>query len=445
MSPSLTRILHRAAYAPWVLLIACLMLASNGARAVPAYARQTGNACADCHAGAYGPALTPYGMRFKLNGYTDTDGQGTKIPVAAQITGAHNVPARGDNTTQLSEVDVYLAGRISDHLGGFVKVETDNTGNDHYNTKLSNLDLRFVAKDLKVAGKDTVVGVSVNNSPGFDDPISSLPYASGLGPPAVSGTLLNLSSAHSLYNKVIGGSVYALYNNDWYGEVGTYNTMPTSVQDHLGFNPAGDPGHISDTGYFRFAYMKDMKRQFFSAGVVALTTKRALPRNGPSDDITDLGYDLTYQFLGNRDNIIQASYVNILEQRDYGSTPVVNGVMAKPNGNARDQTLSVTYTFKQSYALQVAHLISTGSQDPVRYPPFGKPDSTANMITLYWTPFGKDDSFTSLANLKLAATWYRYTRFNGASDNIFGAPPGALLITNAKDLDAFTLSASVAF
>jgi len=46
--------------------------------------------------------------------------------------------------------------------------------------------------------------------------------------------------------------------------------------------------------------------------------------------------------------------------------------------------------------------------------------------------------------LKIAGTWYRYTRFNGASMNIFGAPVGAL-ITNAKDLDAFTLSASVAF
>src|SRR6202000_100090 len=96
----------------WCGLAALLLLlfASTSVQAIPAYARQTGAACADCHAGAYGPALTPYGMRFKLGGYTDTDGQGTKIPVAAQITGAHNVPARGDNTTQLSEVDVYLAG-----------------------------------------------------------------------------------------------------------------------------------------------------------------------------------------------------------------------------------------------------------------------------------------------------------------------------------------------
>jgi len=444
MSSSLPLRLRRAAYAPWLLLVALLMFASNSAHAIPAYARQTGSACADCHAGAYGPALTPYGMRFKLNGYTDTDGQGTKIPLAAQITGSRNVPERGESTTQLSEADVYLAGRISDHLGGFVKVVTENIGDDHYNTKLSNLDLRFVAKDLKIAGKETTVGVAINNSPGFDDPIAALPYASSLGPPAVSGTLLNLSSAHTLYNRVIGGSVYALYDNDWYGEIGTYNTMPTSMIDHLGYNPASDPGRLSDTGYFRFAYMKDLKRQFFSAGVVALTTKRQLPRNAPSDDITDLGYDLTYQFLGNREHIVQVSYVNILEQRDYGSTPVVGGIAAKSQGNARDQTLSVTYTFKQSYALQVAHLISAGSQDPVRYPPFGKPDSTANMISLYWTPFGKDDSFTSLANLKIAGTWYRYTRFNGASMNIFGAPVGAL-ITNAKDLDAFTLSASVAF
>jgi hypothetical protein len=446
MSPFLTRHLtRRAAYASWALLMALGMLVSHAAHAVPAYARQTGSACADCHAGAYGPALTPYGMRFKLNGYTDTDGQGTKIPVAAQITGTRTVPERGENTTQLTEADVYLAGRISDHLGGFVKVETDNNGNDHFSTKLSNLDLRFVAKDLKIAGKDTVIGVSVNNSPGFDDPIGALPNASSLGPPAISGTLLNLSSANTLYNRVIGGGLYALYNNDWYGEIGTYNTMPTSVQDHLGYNRANDPGHLSDTGYFRFAYMKDMKKQFFSAGVVALTTHRSLPRSGPSDNLTDLGYDLTYQYLGNREHILQLSYVNILEQRHYGADLFgPGGVVAPDRGDVRDQTLTATYTFHQTYSLSVSHQLSTGTRDDVRYPPFGDPDATSNVITLFWAPFGKDDSYTTIANLKLAATWYRITNFNGRGHNIFGAPPGAQPI-NAGDLNAFSLSASLAF
>ena len=146
-----------------------MLLASSAAQAIPAYARQTGAACADCHAGSYGPALTPYGMRFKLGGYTDTDGQGTKIPLSMQLTEAHTAPARGDSTTRLTEGDLYLAGRLTDQVGGFVKIEADHSGHNTYNTKLSNLDLRFVAKALKIAGKEPVaalpdgaIGVYVN-------------------------------------------------------------------------------------------------------------------------------------------------------------------------------------------------------------------------------------------------------------------------------------------
>ena len=46
--------------------------------------------------------------------------------------------------------------------------------------------------------------------------------------------------------------------------------------------------------------------------------------------------------------------------------------------------------------------------------------------------------------LKLAATWFRFTRFNGRRSNIFGAPPGAPA-TDVADLNAFFVSASVAF
>jgi hypothetical protein len=92
----------------------------------------------------------------------------------------------------------------------------------------------------------------------------------------------------------------------------------------------------------------------------------------------------------------------------------------------------------------VSHLLSTGTRDDVRYPPFGDPDATSNFITLFWAPFGKDDSYTTIANLKLAATWYRITKFDGRGHNVFGAPPGAQP-TNAGDLNAFSLSASLAF
>ncbi|HEY4294058.1 cytochrome C [Luteibacter sp.] len=426
------------------LVAAFLLFATTTAQAIPAYARQTGAACADCHAGAYGPALTPYGMRFKLGGYTDTDGKGTKIPLAMQLTETHTNPARGDSTTALTEGDLYLAGRLTDQIGGYVKVEADHTGHNTYNTKLSSVDLRFVAKELKIGGKEALFGVSVNNSPGFDDPISVLPSSSFLGPAGVTGTLLNPGSANSLSNRVIGATAYALFDKNWYGEVGSYRSLSTSQQDNLGYDIGGDPGRLSDMAYVRFAYMKDMKKQFFSAGVVGLTTKRQLPRSGPSDDLVDMGYDLTYQYLGNRDHIVQLAYVNILEKRDYGSTPVIGGVIARDDGIVHDQTMSVTYTFKQTYGVSVAHFKSTGSHDLARFGPSGDPDTTTNLISVYWAPFGKDDSYTSIANLKIAATWFRFSRFAGREDDIFFAPPGTQT-TDAHDLNAFSLSASIAF
>lgn len=429
----------------WCGLALLLLMASNVAHAIPAYARQTGSACADCHAGAYGPQLTPYGMRFKMNGYTDTDGKGFKVPVSAQLTETHTAPARGDSTTNLTEGDLYLAGRLTENVGGYVKVEADHTGHNTYNTKLSNVDLRFVAKELKLGGKDLTLGVSVNNSPGFQDPIAALPNAALIGPAGVTGTLLNPSSPNTLTNRVFGASVYALYDSVWYSEVGSYKSLPTSQQDRLGYNINGDPGKLGDTGYFRFAYMKDLKRQFFSAGVVALTTKRQLPRSGPSDDLTDLGYDLTYQYLGNREHIVQVSYVNILEQRHYGTRLLgPNGQVAQNRAAVHDQTTTLTYTFRQTYGLSVTHMLSTGPHDTVRYTPYGDPNATTNLFTVFWAPFGKDDSYTTIANLKLSANWFRFTRFNGRASNIFGAPPGSRP-TNAGDLNAFSVSAALAF
>jgi hypothetical protein len=431
---------------PWLLAATLWLLFSTSAQAIPAYARQTGNACADCHAGAYGPALTPYGMRFKLNGYTDTDGNGFKIPVAGQLTATHSVPTRGQDTTQLTEADIYIAGRVTDNIGGYVKVETDNNGRDQFSSKLSDVDLRFVAKDVKLGEKEATFGVSVNNNPGFQDAVDDLPGATQLGPPGVTGTLLNPSSPDALANRVVGATVYGLYDSDWYGEVGTYTALPLSTQSGLGYTDSGDPGKISDTGYFRFAYMKDLKKQFFSAGVVGLTAKRQLPRIGPADDLTDLGYDVTYQYIGNRKNIVQVSFVDILEQRHYGSLPPspFPGVVAQSHDAVHDKVFTFTYTFLQTYGLTFSHLESTGTRDIVRYQPYGVPDTTSNLLSFTWAPFGKEDSLTSMANLKLAASWFHFSRFNGSSTNIFGVGPG-LPVTNARDLNAFSLTASVAF
>lgn len=422
-----------------------LSLVSTPTMAIPAFARQTGSTCADCHIGAYGPNLTPFGMQFKLNGFTDTDGNGLKIPLALQLTGTRTVPVHGVDSTRLTEADLYLAGRINDHVGGFAKIATDNNGNNRYVTRLSNVDLRYVTKPFQVAGKDTMLGISINNNPSITDPIGSLPNTSGLGPAsayAYSTTLLNMSS---LSDRVFGASVYGFYNSRWYGEVGTYNSLPLSTQDDFGYGIANDPGKLKDTGYLRFAYMRDLKRQFFSAGVVALTTRRQLPRNSPSDDITDLGYDLSYQFLGTQEHIFQFTYVDIYERRKYGSVfpgPANPSLLTKPRGSVRDRSLNFTYVFRQSYGLTLSHLINTGSFDAARYSPYGVPDTTSNFISVFWTPAGKDGSVSSISNMKLAATWFRFTKFNGSTNDVFGILPP---VTDPSDLDTFFITLSVAF
>lgn len=60
-------------------------------------------------------------------------------------------------------------------------------------------------------------------------------------------------------------------------------------------------------------------------------------------------------------------------------------------------------------------------------------------------PFGKEDSWGSpWANLRVLAAWLKFNKFNGASNDIFGARFGGPLV-NANDLSSMQISATLAF
>ena len=67
----------------WLLLVAGVLLLSGSlpARAVPVFARQTGEACEACHVSF--PELTPFGRMFKLNGFTFGGGRASGGPTTA--------------------------------------------------------------------------------------------------------------------------------------------------------------------------------------------------------------------------------------------------------------------------------------------------------------------------------------------------------------------------
>jgi hypothetical protein len=105
------------------IMVFCLALSLpwTPARALPAFAQQTGFPCTACHVGAFGPQLAPTGRAFKIGGYTQTGGTGlgAHIPLAAMIIGSFThigaaqptPPTAGFNTNNNPALDQRLPGR----------------------------------------------------------------------------------------------------------------------------------------------------------------------------------------------------------------------------------------------------------------------------------------------------------------------------------------------
>src|SRR5579864_9026187 len=126
-----------------VLGIAAVVLGwgalSDPARALPSYARQTGQTCAMCHTGL--PELTPFGREFKLNGYVQGGGQETWMPpVAAMIQGGFthtsaNQPGANqhfgpNNNLELTQASLFYGGAIwsEQGLGAFIQGTYNGVG-----------------------------------------------------------------------------------------------------------------------------------------------------------------------------------------------------------------------------------------------------------------------------------------------------------------------------
>lgn len=438
--------------------LALTALSAGTAHAVPSYARQTGAECAACHVGAYGPNLTPYGIRFKLGGYTETGGKNGKdsVPLSASLRLDYNLSSTGSNDTRLSAADIYLAGRLTDNVGSFISVQRDDNGSGNVSTSLRNLDVRYV-RDTKVGGKDALLGITLNNNPGIQDPIDAN-QASGFPAISTEGTLFNPTVSGQLPRRVVGLTAYGYVDNAWYGELGGYRSMSRGLQDKLGLNAtANDPGAMDGISpYWRLAYIRDFKTQLFSVGIYGMNADKHLTvlsqpgaprvtdRSGPADSVRDIGLNAMYQYRGDRSNVVnlRANYVD--EHRSYGSTPVVFGQIAGATGKVREATFLGTYSFNETWSASAGRVWVRTNQDSVRYLN-GSGDSDINYYELAWVPFGKENSWGSpWANLRLLASWIRFDKFNGASNDLFGARFGGPLV-NARDLNAVQLSAMLAF
>lgn len=395
------------------------------AHALPSYARQTGQDCAACHVGGFGPQLTPYGIRFKLGGYSDSDGKDGHLPLSAMLRGSWThtradqpggaAPHYGpnDNAT-LDEASIFLAGKLADQMGAFI--QTTYSGVDRVSS-LDNLDIRY-ARTLTIGGKDATLGLSLNNNPGIQDPFNTLaawgfPYTSSdLAPTPSASPLID----GGLAGHVAGLSAYGFWNDSIYAEAGAYRTLSASALNRIGID---DEGVLSSPAiYWRVGFFNDIKKQNWSVGLFGLNAALQPDRSGgPSDRYNDIGADASYQFLGTRQHIgtLNARYTHEQQTRN---AAFAAGDAANLKGSLNEFQLNASYYYDQTWGLTAGRFTTSGSFDAALYGATGRPDSSGYILQADWTPFGKESSWAApWANLRVGLQHTMYTKFDGSGDH----------------------------
>jgi hypothetical protein len=408
------------------LVALVLALASLACGAVPSFARQTGQPCAMCHVGGYGPQLTEFGTQFKLSGYTLTKGADGTVPLAGMVmTGfthtrksqdasaldGHSLTGNleGNDNLTLDQASLFYAGRIVDHLGVFAQVTYDGIARQ---TAIDNVDLR-AASTFLFDGQSLLYGVSLNNNPGVQDPFNTLP---AWGYPYISSNVAPGPSAAPILDgafaqKATGLVAYGLFDNLVYGELGTYRMQSVDTQKFFGVGINDrDPGALRSPLYARLALRTAWDRSTLAGGLVLFNTGYQPDRTVPeTTHIHDIGGDLSYRWTPVGDDTATV-LADVIHETQAGTSLTEYNV----NGS---------YFWHDTWG-------ATLQRFGVNAPGLG---SSGTRLQADWTPWGKAPiSFPDL-NLRLGVQLTLYDKLDGQK--------GAA----ASDADSLFLFAWLAF
>jgi hypothetical protein len=417
--------------AGWVVT---LSLAVTTAQAIPSFTRQTGVACEQCHTVAYGPALTPYGRQFKLNGYT----WGTQaLPISFMVQGGYTHTAQDqpdppaehtavNNNLSVDQVSLFYGGKITDHLGAFAQFTY--SGPDRA-FSWDNLDIRY-ARTVSFGNHSAVLGVSLNNNPTVQDlwnstPAWGFPYiSSALAPSPAAGTLVT-----GLGGTVLGTSAYAMVDDHWYLEVGGYRGLSDRWLGNVGAGADASPHLDGVAPYVRAAYQWDGEVHHGSIGVLSLAGNlHPDPAQPATDRYVDTGVDATYQWSPGTGHAIAANAAYIHETRSLQASYAQEAV-SYADQHVDSLLLDVTYVYQATWSAGLGYFDIKGSSDPLVYTPdpfsgsaTGSPDSRGTTWKLEYIPWGKASTAKpSWQNLRVGVEYTAYDTFNGASSNYDGA------------------------
>ena len=434
---AITAVLVKAAF-PVLLVVLVLLVYKPSAHAVPSYSRQTGMSCATCHYAP--PELTPFGRKFKLEGYTFTtkptvSETGKDHNAALQIleafplsvvfdtsftsTKAPQPGTQNGNFQFPQDVSLFLAGAWGTHVGSFLQVTYD-AQSDHFTW--DNTDIRFANNNGKLFGKSLTYGATLNNNPTVEDlwnstPAWGFPFVSSSAAPGPSAAaLLN----GSLAQDVAGVGGYAMWNDHLYLAGTIYRS------EHIGGSQPTDGSGFTYNirgvaPYWRLAYQTSTEHNSLEVGTFGMHAKSSPNAiTGLTDSFTDWAADFQFDHTipqwKNDVLSIRGSYIR--ENSSLGATTFALG-SAFPRHHLDTLQANAEYHFGTKLAGTVGYFNVSGTTDPLLYPQAavsgsnnGDPHSNGYTLNLSWWP---------QQNINFAVQYNGYLRFNGAQSNYDGA------------------------
>ena len=429
------------------------LLAAPLAQAVPSFARQTGMACEACH--TVFPELTHFGRMFKANAYTIDNLKAVRgvsatkqemldlsglppISLMVQVsqTSISKAIPDGPNFSQSGsvafpqQISLFYAGKIAPRLGAFIQL---TYGNDGGTIGIDNVDLRWANNRLLPGDKSLVYGITANNNPTVQDlwnstPAFGYPYASSNAAVSpIAGTQID----GVLGQDIAGVSLYAIWNESLYGEIGTYRSAKQGAANAVtgGAGPLdGTNSNVISGGapYYRLAYEHLWGRNSMSVGLYGATFKLLpgadLPTatlSGPANEFKDTAEDFQYQFIGDQ-HLFTLAGTHIREKMTLNASFGDDAVDNRHN-DLTTTRVTGTYYYQRRYGATLGMFSTTGSLDAQLYPAGDAPGvvTSANGLpdTKGWVA---ELNYMPWLNTRLSLQDTQYTKFNGGGSDYDG-------------------------
>jgi hypothetical protein len=419
-------------------MLSLVILWIPSANAVPSYSRQTGLACSSCHYTP--PELTPFGRKFKLEGYTfatkpevsdEKKGHNTGLnlleafPLSVVFDTSYTATKSPQPNTQNGNfefpqaVSLFLAGAWGSHVGSFVQVTYDPQA-DHFSW--DNTDIRFANNNGKLFGKQLTYGAAMNNNPTVEDLWNSTPawgfpfVSSNVAPSPSAGALIN----GGLAQDVAGVGGYGMWNDHLYF-VGTIYRS-----EHIGGAQPNDGtccginiGGVAP--YWRLAWETSTANNNLEIGTYGMHVKSSpFTITGLEDGYTDFAADFQYdRTLPQLKNDVLSFRGTYIRENSSLVASFADGAASQVSHHLNTVQGNVEYHFGNRISATAGYFNVTGTADPLLFAQApvsgsanGSPGSDGYLLNVAWWP---------QQNIGLTLQYTGYLKFNGAGTNYDGA------------------------